>query len=106
MTPVDLEKWPRKAIFELYRNFEYPQINVCTDIDVTVALRYLREQSLSKFKTILWAICHVPIRLMSRKDFFPFLTYASVFDIRSLDVNVFLAFYHPKLNFCILTASY
>ena len=36
---------------------------------------------------------------LSRKDLFTFLTYASVFDIRSLDVNVFLAFYHPKLNF-------
>ena len=34
------------------------------------------------------------------------MTYASVFDIRSLDVNVFLAFYHPKLNFVILTVSY
>jgi len=59
MTPVNLEKWPRKAIFDLYLDFEYPQINVCTEIDVTATLRYLREQNLSKFKTILWAICHV-----------------------------------------------
>ncbi len=59
MTPVDMEKWPRRAIFELYRDFEYPQINVCMEIDVTAALQFLREQNLSKFKTILWAICHV-----------------------------------------------
>ncbi len=59
MNPINLEKWPRKAIFELYRDFEYPQINVCTDIDVTAVLQYLREHNLSKFKTILWAICHV-----------------------------------------------
>ena len=59
MTPVNLEKWPRKAVFEYYRDFEYPQINVCTEIDVTVVLQYLRAQNLSKFKTTLWTICHV-----------------------------------------------
>ena len=79
MTPVNLGKWPRKAVFELYRDFEYPQINVSNSID--------------KFKSL------------SRKDLFPFLTYPSVFDIPSLNVNVFLAFYHPKLNFKILTVS-
>ena len=59
MTPVDLTKWPRKAVFEFYRDFDYPQINVCVDIDVTSTVAYLKVQNLSKFKTILWAICHV-----------------------------------------------
>jgi len=59
MTPVNLEKWPRKAIFELYRDYEYPQINVCTDIDVTATAQYLKKHNLSKFKTILWTICYV-----------------------------------------------
>jgi chloramphenicol O-acetyltransferase type A len=59
MTPVDLTKWPRKAVFEFYRDFDYPQINVCVDIDVTATVRYLEVQNLSKFKTILWTISHV-----------------------------------------------
>jgi chloramphenicol O-acetyltransferase type A len=59
MTPVDLKKWPRRAIFELYRDHDYPQINVCTQIDVTATVRYLKAQKLSKFKTILWTICYV-----------------------------------------------
>ena len=59
MTPVDLTKWPRKTVFEYYRNFDYPQINVCVDIDVTSIAQHLKVQNLSKFKTILWAICHV-----------------------------------------------
>ncbi len=59
MTPVDLTKWPRKAVFEFYRDFDYPQINVCVDIDVTSTVAHLKVQNLSKFKTILWAICHV-----------------------------------------------
>ena len=54
MIPVDLTKWPRKAIFEFYRDFDYPQINICVDIDVTATVRYLEVQHLSKFKTILW----------------------------------------------------
>lgn len=53
MIPVDLTKWPRKAIFEFYRDFDYPQINICVDIDVTATVRYLEVQHLSKFKTIL-----------------------------------------------------
>ena len=59
MTPVDFTKWPRKAVFEFYRDFEYPQINICTDIDITPTVQYLKEHRFSKFKTILWAICHV-----------------------------------------------
>ena len=58
MRSINLEKWPRKAVFEFYRDFEYPQINVCVDIDVTATVQYLKEQSLSRFKTILWTICH------------------------------------------------
>lgn len=58
MTPINLKKWPRKAIFEFYRDFEYPQINVCMDIDITATVQYLKEHSLSRFKTILWTICH------------------------------------------------
>jgi chloramphenicol O-acetyltransferase type A len=59
MTPVDLKNWPRRAVFEFYRDFEYPQINVCVNIDVTSCAQYLVAQNLSKFKTILWAISHV-----------------------------------------------
>ena len=59
MTPVDLTTWPRKTIFEFYRDFEYPQINICVDIDVTSTARYLEVNNLSKFKTILWAISHI-----------------------------------------------
>ena len=59
MTPIDLTTWSRKAVFEFYRDFDYPQINICVDIDVTTTVRYLDVQQLSKFKTILWAISHV-----------------------------------------------
>lgn len=59
MTPVDLTTWPRKAVFEFYRDFDYPQINVCANIDVTSTARYLKIQNLSKFKMILWTISHV-----------------------------------------------
>ena len=59
MKQIDLTTWPRKAIFEFYRDFDYPQINICVDIDVTSTVRYLENQHLSKFKAILWAISHV-----------------------------------------------
>lgn len=59
MTPVDLTKWPRKTVFEFYRDFDYPQINVCAEIDVTALAHFLEIKNLSKFKTILWTISHV-----------------------------------------------
>ena len=59
MTPIDMTNWPRKTVFEFYRDFDYPHINVCVDIDVSACAQYLDAQNLSKFKTILWIISHV-----------------------------------------------
>lgn len=34
-TYIDLETWPRREVFEFYRNFDKPYFNVCTRLDVT-----------------------------------------------------------------------
>lgn len=41
-TYLDLETWPRRAVFEFYRNFDKPFFNICTRLDVTNLLDELR----------------------------------------------------------------
>ena len=42
---LDLESWPRREVFEFYRNFDKPYFNVCVRLDVTKLLSYLRERT-------------------------------------------------------------
>lgn len=39
---LDLDRWKRRDHFELYRHFEHPFFNVCTELDVTEAWRRSR----------------------------------------------------------------
>jgi chloramphenicol O-acetyltransferase type A len=41
-TYLDLETWPRRALFEFYRDFDKPYFNVCLRLDVTDLKRELR----------------------------------------------------------------
>ncbi len=41
-TYLDLETWPRRALFEFYRDFDKPYFNVCLRLDVTSLKRELR----------------------------------------------------------------
>jgi len=43
---LDLESWPRREVFEFYRNFDKPYFNVCVRLDITKLLSYLREHTL------------------------------------------------------------
>jgi chloramphenicol O-acetyltransferase type A len=38
---LDLDSWPRRSLFEFYRNFDKPYFNVCTRLDVTNLLAAL-----------------------------------------------------------------
>jgi chloramphenicol O-acetyltransferase type A len=41
-TYLDLATWPRRELFEFYRDFDKPFFNVCTRLDVTKLLNELR----------------------------------------------------------------
>ncbi len=38
---LDLDSWPRRSLFDFYRNFDKPYFNVCTRLDVTNLLAAL-----------------------------------------------------------------
>jgi len=43
---VDLNNWDRKEHFNFFHRMDYPQFNICANIDVTNFLRYVRENEL------------------------------------------------------------
>lgn len=43
-TYLDLANWPRRELFEFFRDFDKPYFNICTRLDVTDLLAELRNQ--------------------------------------------------------------
>jgi len=35
MRVIDVESWPRREHFRLYRGFEFPHVNICVQLDIT-----------------------------------------------------------------------
>jgi len=52
---IDLEKWPRKEHFEFFHKMDYPQFNVCMNIDVTHFLHFVKEQHISFYYAMVFA---------------------------------------------------
>ena len=44
-TYLDLANWPRRELFEFFREFDKPYFNICTRLDVTNLLAELRHHS-------------------------------------------------------------
>ena len=44
---IDLETWPRRKHFELYRSLAYPYFNLCADVNVAPLVRAVKERESS-----------------------------------------------------------
>jgi chloramphenicol O-acetyltransferase type A len=44
---IDLETWPRRKHFELFRGLAYPYFNLCADVDVAPLVRAVKERESS-----------------------------------------------------------
>src|ERR1700741_1753692 len=51
---IDLDTWPRRAVFEFYLPFDKPYFNVCVQLDVTKLISELKKRE----KTSLWLTYH------------------------------------------------
>lgn len=56
MKTMNMKTWPRARSFSFYKEFEYPQFNVCVQVDVTKTYQYLAQAGISKFKAMLWLL--------------------------------------------------
>ena len=55
MRELDLEKWSRRDIFNLYYQYDIPQISLCTPIEVTNVYKFAKSKGLSFY----FCLCHV-----------------------------------------------
>jgi len=51
---INIDNWQRKRQYEFFRQLDYPHFNICTNLDISKAHRYSKEQGISLFKTILY----------------------------------------------------
>ena len=63
---LDVERWPRRGIFELFRRYDNPYFNVCVPLDVTALLAHTRAHRQS------FSIACVYLALRTANEYEPF----------------------------------
>jgi chloramphenicol O-acetyltransferase type A len=59
MRRIDIETWPRREHFELYRTYHQPHFNVCAPVDVTGLWRAVKERGASLNTAITYLLARV-----------------------------------------------
>lgn len=59
MQYVDLENWKRKKHFEFFHRMDYPQFNICMDVDVSNFVAFTKENGLSFYYSMVYAVTSV-----------------------------------------------
>lgn len=59
MEYIDIDSWKRKEHFNFFYRMDYPQYNVCMNIDITNFLRFTREHNLSFYYAMIYAVMDV-----------------------------------------------
>jgi chloramphenicol O-acetyltransferase type A len=52
---IDLNTWKRKGHFEFFYRMDYPQYNICMNLDVTRFLKFTRDNNLSFYYSMIFA---------------------------------------------------
>lgn len=52
---IDMENWNRKDHFNYFKGLDYPQINICANVDITEFYNYIKENSSPFFISFLYA---------------------------------------------------
>ncbi len=55
MRYVELNGWKRKAHYEFFSGMDYPQYNVCANVDATALRRYVKSRGISFYHTVVYA---------------------------------------------------
>ena len=110
MKELDLETWNRRDIFNLYYQYDIPQISLCTPIEVSNVYKFAKSKGLSFY----FCLCHVfytallkyeefMIRSLNGKIVIEDGVYANICAIKD-DEEVFkivFSKYHPDIEkFC------
>lgn len=55
MKYIDLENWKRKGHFDFFHRMDYPQYNICMDIEVTNLVAFTKQHGLSFYYSMIYA---------------------------------------------------
>jgi chloramphenicol O-acetyltransferase type A len=55
MKLIEIENWKRKEHFMFFSRMDYPQFNICMDIDVTNFLTFTKSKNLSFYYSMIYA---------------------------------------------------
>lgn len=55
MKYVNIENWKRKDHFNYFKQLDYPHFNICGNVDITSFYKYIKENELPFFITVLYA---------------------------------------------------
>lgn len=59
MKEIDLAAWPRRNHFEFFIHFDYPQFNLCANVEITRLLNLCKENSLPFSITWIYALTRI-----------------------------------------------
>lgn len=59
MQNIDLNTWKRKEHFQFFYRMDYPQFNICMNLDVTHFLNYVKEKNVSFYYAMIYAVTTV-----------------------------------------------
>ena len=55
MKTIDIENWNRKEHFQFFSRMDYPQYNICMDIDISNFLTFIKKKKLSFYYSMIYA---------------------------------------------------
>lgn len=54
MREIDIENWPRREHYRFFMRMDYPQYNLCFDVDVSKLVTFCREKGVSFYYALLY----------------------------------------------------
>jgi chloramphenicol O-acetyltransferase type A len=59
MRSIDMETWPRRRHFDFFNGMDYPQFNLCANVDITAFRTIIRQRRLSLSISLSYLIAKV-----------------------------------------------
>ncbi|MCG8482007.1 MAG: chloramphenicol acetyltransferase [Clostridia bacterium] len=122
---IDIENWVRKDHYNYFRRLDYPQFNICANLDITKFYKYIQTNDLPYFISILYAatktandikefryrirgdkvVEHETVcpsfTIMTDKEVFGFCTVKHMDDFNDFKTNTSIEIEKTKKNICV-----
>ncbi|WP_034439934.1 chloramphenicol acetyltransferase [Clostridium ihumii] len=103
MKELDLETWNRRKQFELYKNMDYPHVNVCANVDITKFYEYIKEKEKPFFISFVYVVSKVANEI---KEFKYRIRGNSVVEHETVNPSFTIMGQDDVFNFCSTKFTY